>query len=101
MGSVKSYDLDMELLAEVARREAKLRAKAQRDNATSVFLKDPPITTDIDLDNEEEITQLDWAIPPDFFDPKRFWRSEAVCECGADKAKTTHARYCPKFKEYK
>lgn len=24
-----------------------------------------------------------------------------ICECGAEKAKSTHANWCPKYKEYK
>jgi hypothetical protein len=29
-----------------------------------------------------------------------FWLKPA-CECGGDKAKTTHALYCPKYKKHK
>lgn len=52
-----------------------------------------------DLLNEEEITELDLKISSDWFDTLK-WLKPAVCECGGEKANTTHAYYCPKHEEF-
>jgi hypothetical protein len=54
----------------------------------------------VDLDNEEEITELDLKLDDIF---KSFpWLEPAKCECGATKTygeNALHSRWCPKFEE--